>query len=126
MKSTKFWVILIALLLAASAAGAFALSRKTAEGTVARVYQDGKLIRTVDLATLTGTEEFTVTGPAGSNTVTAERGRICVSHADCPDQVCVRQGWISTGTVPIVCLPNGLVIQLEGSGAETDIDGVTG
>ena len=120
MKSTKFWVILIALLLAASAAGAFALSRKTAEGTVARVYQDGKLIRTIDLAALTGTEEFTVTGPAGSNTVTAERGRICVSHADCPDQVCVRQGWISTGAVPIVCLPNRLIIQIQGGGDALD------
>lgn len=126
MKSTKFWAIFIALLLAASAAGAFALSRKTAGGTVARVYQDGKLLQTIDLAALTGAEEFTVTGPAGSNTVTAERGRIRVSHADCPDQVCVRQGWISTGTVPIVCLPNGLVIRLEGPGAETDIDGVAG
>lgn len=126
MKSTKFWVILTAALLAASAVGAFALSRRTAEGTVARIYQDGALVRSIDLAHLTGTETVTITGPAGESVITAEPGRICVSHADCPDQICVHQGWISTEAVPIVCLPNKLVIRLEGPGAETEFDGVTG
>lgn len=126
MKSTKFWVILVAVLLAVSAAGAFAVRQRTAAGTVARVYQDGELIRAIDLSRLTEGVMFTVTGPAGESVVTAEPGRICVSCADCPDQVCVHQGWISTEAVPIVCLPNKLVIRLEGAGAETEFDGVTG
>ena len=51
-------------------------------------------------------------------------GRIRVESADCPDQVCVDQGWISDGTVPVVCLPNRLVIQIEGGG--DGLDSATG
>ena len=53
-----------------------------------------------------------------------EPGRIRVSAADCPDQVCVEQGYISDGTVPIVCLPHGLVIEIVGG--EEPLDGAAG
>ena len=59
-----------------------------------------------------------------TNTITAQPGRIRVESADCPDQVCVDQGWISDGTVPVVCLPNRLVIQIEGGG--DGLDSATG
>ena len=49
-----------------------------------------------------------------------EQGRIRVSQADCPDQVCVDQGWIADGTVPIVCLPHKLVIEIVGGGSAFD------
>lgn len=124
MKSTKFWVILIALLLILSlAAMALTLWGKTGS-TVVSIYQNGELLRTIDLSAVEEPYTFTVDGPAGTNTIQVEPGRIRVSHADCPDQVCVNQGWISNGVVPIVCLPNSLVIQIEGGDA--DIDGVAG
>jgi hypothetical protein len=124
LKSNKFWAVLLAALLAVSAVAAVAvLSGKTDQAT-AQVYQDGALLRTIDLSQVDAPYTFEVTGPAGTNTVQVERGRIRVSHADCPDQVCVHQGWISDGVVPIVCLPNALVIQLEG--ASSDLDGVAG
>lgn len=125
MKSTKFWIVLIAALLAVSAAAALLLAGRSA-GTVANVYLDGQCVRSIDLSQVGEAYTFTVEGPAGTNTVQVEPGRICVSHADCPDQVCVHQGWISTGVAPIVCLPNRLVIQIEGQAGQTDIDGVAG
>lgn len=126
MKSNKFWAILIAGLLALSALAAVLLAGRTA-GTVANVYLDGQCVRSIDLSQVGESYAFTVDGPAGTNTVQVERGRIRVSHADCPDQVCVHQGWIFTGAAPIVCLPNRLVIQIEEQAAQTtDIDGVTG
>jgi hypothetical protein len=63
---------------------------------------------------------------AGENEITAEPGRICVSHASCPDQVCVNMGWRSDGGFPIVCLPNKLVIEIESAADENPIDGVVG
>lgn len=120
MRSTRFWILLIAALLALSLAGVL-LSMRGAGGRAA-VYQDGELLRTIDL-TSAAPYAFTVEGPAGTNTVEVERGRVRVSRADCPDQVCVHQGWISTGAAPIVCLPNKLVIQVEGGGS---VDGVSG
>lgn len=126
MKKTRFWILLVLAFAALCAAGTLWVLFGRSGGTAARIYQDGVLVRTIDLSRVTGTEAFTVDGPAGSNTIEAEPGRIRVSHADCPDQVCVRQGWISDGVLPIVCLPNELVIELETGASEEVLDGVTG
>lgn len=125
MKKTRFWVLLIAAVAIVSVAAALWLFFGKTGGTVANVYQDGVCIRSIDLGALTGPETFTVSGPAGTNTIEAEPGRIRVAHADCPDQVCVDMGWRSDGAVPIVCLPNKLVIRIEKTAAD-EIDGLTG
>ena len=114
-RSSQFWAAVIATLLALSLAG-----------TVANIYLDGELVRSIDLARLDEGFSFSVEGPAGANTIQAEPGRIRVSHADCPDQVCVHQGWISSAAVPIVCLPNRLVIEITTHSAQEDLDAVTG
>ncbi len=82
----------------------------------AEIYQNGELIRTVSLSENT---EFTVYCDEGFNVVTVEDGKICVSSADCPDKVCVRQGKIS-GKVPIVCLPHRLEIRVVGGDESVD------
>ncbi len=126
MKSTKFWIVLIAVLLCVCLAASILVLGGKTQSTTAHLYQGGALVRTIDLSQVNEPFSFTVEGPAGSNTVQVESGRIRVSHADCPDQVCVHQGWISNSVAPIVCLPNQLVIQIGGSPSETEIDGVSG
>ena len=122
MKSTKFWIIVIAaVLLLSMAASAFVLLYHGAGDTVS-VTQDGKVIKRINLDTVTSPYEFIVTGEYGSNTVRVEQGRICVTDASCPDHVCVNTGWISDGAIPIVCLPNKLVIQVD-SAANAQLDG---
>lgn len=124
MRSTKFWVILLAAVLCAAAVGSYFVLSGSG-GTTARIYSGGELVETVELSLVTEGYSFTVTGPnGGTNTVTVEPGRIRVSDADCPDRVCVHQGWIENGVVPVVCLPNGLVIEISGDGG--GIDGVSG
>ena len=125
MKSTRFWVILIAGLLVISGVFAALVAGQTF-GTMVNIYLDGKCIRSIDLSQADSSYEFTVDGPAGSNTIQVEPGRICVSRADCPDQICVRQGWISTSAMPVVCLPNRLVIQIEEQSGQSELDGVAG
>ena len=119
-KSAK--LILAALVLLAAGSAALLLLRPAGEEhPVARITLDGELVREIDL---TGVEEpfsLTVEGPAGlTNTILVEPGRIRVDHADCPDQICVNQGFISDGTAPIVCLPNKLIIQITGGGEALD------
>lgn len=90
-------------------------------GNVVSVYHHGNLIDTIHLDTVTTPYSFTVESDHGDfNVVTVEQGRICVSEASCPDHVCIKTGWISDGAIPIVCLPNELVIQIESS----EINGV--
>ena len=61
----------------------------------------------------------------GINVVEVEYGRIRMLEADCPDGACVRLGWVSSGVIPIVCLPHRVIIELHG-GNGTDIDAVVG
>ena len=107
------------LMLAVAASAAWLLLVPT--GAVARITQNGELLEEIPLEEVEEPYSFTITGENGAeNTVSVERGRISISHASCPDQVCVNQGWISNGVVPIVCLPNGIVIEITGGGEDLD------
>lgn len=114
-------VILLLLVLVGAACAAFVLLRPAGTGAVARITLDGKLVEEIDLSAVTEPYTFTLEGPGGfTNTIQVEHGRIRVLEAGCPDQVCVNQGYISDGTVPIVCLPNRLVIEIVGGGDSLD------
>ena len=86
----------------------------------AEVWQDDRLVERVEL---TDTTDRTI-DLDGHNVIVLSGKTAVMQSADCPDQVCVDQGWISDGTVPVVCLPNRLVIQIEGGG--DGLDSATG
>lgn len=115
---TRTWILIFAALFAALLALWFLLP---GGGGQAAVWQDGRLLRVVDLSEDT---EFTVTGPAGENRIVVKNGEIFVAEAQCPDQTCVRHGILKAGGTPIICLPNRLVIGWRE--ADTEIDGVSG
>ena len=122
MKSNRFWIFLLSLTVVVCLGAIMLLSLRAAPGTVAEVYQNGVFLQTLRLDEPVGYTLFAANG--GSNTIVVQDGRICVSHATCPDQVCVNQGWVNTDATPIVCLPNQLVIQVKGG--EQDLDAAAG
>lgn len=115
----------ILFLLLLFAAIALQLRGGAAPGMVANIYQDGVCIRSVDLSQVTEHETYTVESSLGTNLIQIEPGKICVLEADCPDQVCVRSGWLADSAAPIVCLPHRLVIRLEKAAASEQIDTVS-
>ena len=123
-KYTK-WVMAGLMLLGAICAAALLFRPDSGGRPVARITVNDTIVNEIDLSTVKEPYSFTLEGPGGfSNTVLVEPGRICVSEADCPDQVCVHQGFISDRTVPIVCLPNKLIIEISGGG--DGLDAATG
>ena len=121
-KSVKIGIAALAVVVAASAA-ALLLAPK-GEGAVAVIKQDGVVLYEIDLDKVKGTLTFPVDGADHSwNNIVAEQGRIRVIDASCPDQVCVNQGWISDSTLPIVCLPNKVIVEIVGE--EGQLDAVT-
>ena len=40
---------------------------------------------------------------------------VSVTHADCPDHLCVKQGKITSSAIPIACVPHHLTVQIEGT-----------
>ena len=117
MLKTRTWIVLIAAAAAVLALLSWLLLASGREGTVVEVVQDGVVLREIDLSAVTGEYSFEVERPGGgSNTVCVQPGRVCVSEADCPDKICVAQGWLSDQAAPIVCLPHRLVIRIKDAG----------
>ena len=123
MKSNVFWIVILGSVILMSTLAAFFLTR--APMSYAGIYQDGELIRTIDLSDVPEPYMFYATGDAGRNVISVEHGRISVFAASCPDLICVRRGWLSSGVVPIVCVPNRLLITLN-NGPANNIDAVVG
>jgi len=145
MKSNKFWIILLSGLVLISAVITMLLWNVPT--SYAKIYHDGKLIESVNLAVIT--EPFIIiiehgdgssvlsqgdgspvieqmNRPRVLNMIEAESGRVRMIEASCPDGLCVRQGWISGGIIPIVCLPNRVIIILESAENVHDVDAIVG
>ena len=123
---TRVWAGALAIVFALCLAAAAVIWLLPGSRRVARVSVDGAVVREIDLTAATGERSFVVEGVGGTNTVTVRPGGICVSEADCPDQVCVKRGWLEGGAAPIVCLPHRLVIELVSGGSEDALDAVSG
>ena len=101
--------VIIAVIFAAGVIGSVIILLSP-PATVVRIISGGEVIRTVDLAAAAD-EVFEVTAGDMHNTVEIKDHRIRISSADCPDRTCVNMGWLSSGAMPIVCLPHHLVIE---------------
>ena len=114
-------LIIVAVLLAA-VLGLFFLmrsrqARDTGSGAMAVVTVDGKEIGRYPLRK-SGT--FPLNG--GTNILVVENGEAWVSEADC---LCMGMGKISRNGEFIACLPNRLLVVVEGAAEQSPVDGMT-
>ena len=116
-KSNLFWFALIGLIILASAAALFYFNKNS--GTTAVIYQGNEEIYRINLSEIKEPKRLVITCDYGTNVVLLENGRISIVQADCPDKLCVEQGAITTGGVPIVCLPHKLYINITDDSGET-------
>lgn len=65
---------------------------------------------------------LTVASSAGTNVIEVQASKVRVSEADCPNQDCVEQGWISKAGQQIVCLPHKLVVNITDEDASSAYD----
>ena len=56
------------------------------------------------------------------NTVQIKGGNAFMMHASCPDHLCIRQGAIHSHAQSIVCLPNRVVVTVEGADEDGEMD----
>lgn len=122
----KWDIILIAALLAASfiPEGVFLLGGDSADdgGTYAVIQVDGKEYKTVPLSDHHGTDTFTIRTESGYNTVVVRDQEIGIVEADCPDKICIGEGFISQPGATTVCLPHKVLVEVRSShGGEPDV-----
>ena len=93
----------------------FTLVRKSLleQDLIADIYQNGKLIQSIPLNHVQEPYLITLTDTdGGTNTIEVRQGAIGIIAADCPDKICVNQGFIINSLTPITCLPHRLVIEI--------------
>ena len=91
------------------------ISNVSSPSKVVGIYKDGSLVEKIDLNSVTGEREITLSGDFGDNVILVSNGRIEMKSADCPDKLCVNHGELKSSSTPIVCLPNKVVIKFENS-----------
>lgn len=80
---------------------------------IAEIYQNGSLIHTINLDTVTESYTIRIDGDNGAyNIVEIHPGEIGMREASCPDGLCAAMGFIHTEAIPITCLPNKVVIRI--------------
>ena len=120
----RVWILrgIFALLFLASALALLFMNRKNEPGS-AGVYQDGKMVLTIP----EGAEgTYRVEGDDGScNVIQAGPDGIRVVESSCPDHICEHTVWKGNSSIPIICLPNRLVIKAADVEEDLGLDGVT-
>jgi len=54
-------------------------------------------------------------GALGKVKIVIEKGRACIMESTCPNQTCVKSGWISAIGESVTCAPNQILIRIQSS-----------
>ena len=108
-------IILIASLTIIGLVLLLVVNTKSEGGSFAVVQVDGV---TVARYALSEDGVFVLNG--GSNTIEIKEGKVRMLEAQCPNLQCVHQGWISKSYQSIVCLPNKMIVTIEGDDKVVD------
>lgn len=87
-------------------------------GQMVQIVQNSNVLYTFDLSEQ-DEQTIRVEYEGRANIIQIQDGRIRMLEADCPDHTCIQMGWLDSA-VPIVCLPNHLVIQFVSSKSWVD------
>ena len=120
-KGDKILIIVVMLATAFIWGGLRYLPRKT-EDLVAVVTVKGEEMAKLALDGETLAQTI-IKIPRGEATLEYGQGKVRVlplDHDTCPNEVCWRTGWISIPGQSIVCVPNRMVITLQGVAPEVD------
>ncbi len=55
-----------------------------------------------------------VYGPLGISILEIKNGKVRMFSSPCPDKLCVREGYISKPGQMIICVPNRVIVKIEG------------
>ena len=113
--------ILIGALLLLSGLSFLALATFRDVGRTLVVERDGEEMARRSIA---DEDTLRIPGPLGVTTIQIAGGRARVLIAPCPLQLCVKTGAISNAGAIVVCVPNHMVLRIEGD-PKDGVDAVT-
>ena len=141
-KAAVILVILLLIMLIISLIWIYFAKNKSSNSKIAKIYRNDELIKSINLSEVTEKYwilvEYDSNGNnesikiidnyesnsdnndsninddcASYNIIEVRKDSIAVVAASCPDHLCMNMGFIDSSLLPITCLPNHLVIQIE-------------
>lgn len=116
-------IILVLVMLAAAMMALLIINYGVKKkGTYAVVKVDGQELYKLELDKDTTIDVAGYQG--GLNRIEVKAGKVSMTEADCPDELCVKTGKISRTGETIVCLPHRVVIEIKSTQGGNTIDSV--
>jgi hypothetical protein len=72
------------------------------------------------VAPLNQDQQFELSGPLGSTKLQISNGAVRVLSSPCPQKICIGMGQVSRSGELLACVPNRLVIRIEGESADRE------
>ncbi len=120
-KSTLILICVTLVMLFVSGVAAYEVMKKGDNGKIALIYKGDELLYEINLFDVEEPYTITINGDNGKeNIIEIREGEVGVISASCPDKLCVKKGFIGDSTLPIICLPNDIMIVVEGEEAKED------
>ena len=113
-------LVVLAVLLLGVAAAWLASGGENSGALTATVKHRGQVVARVELSSLTEEKTVSIDG-AYHLTVTLDRTGAAVTDSDCPGQDCLHTGRITRSGQSIVCLPEQVIVTLEGKAPSPDV-----
>lgn len=107
----------LAAILALAVLGSFLLPLQQGRGARVLVERDSRTIFTADLQR---DQQVELKGPLGTTVLRIEAGSARIISSPCPQKICIGLGRASHAGDLIACVPNRLVIRIEGAVAEQE------
>lgn len=116
-------LILSLLILSCIPEVAFLMSGANNPNNLEAVIQvNGAIYKKIPLTAHSGTDTLLVRTEQGYNKVIVKEQSIAITEADCPDKICVNEGFISQPGQTIACLPHKVIIEVRApDSSEPDI-----
>lgn len=126
-KKNLIAILILALIIVLSLFSLKMINRESKTLDIVKVIKNNEVIKTIDLSKVKESYEFEVKGDnEESNTIKVENTGVSIISASCKDKICIHTGKIKDSSLPIVCLPNKLIIKFESTKeSEDNIDGKT-
>ncbi|MGI6576035.1 MAG: NusG domain II-containing protein [bacterium] len=123
---TKHDKILYGLIIGAMLVGFLFIHFQSAQtGTQVVIEVEGEVVQVLPLGQLEPGEQIPIAGRLGNSILEVGQDKVRLIKSPCPDHICIAMGWVSTPGQVIVCLPNRVVVRIEGDEAP-ELDGIAG
>jgi len=119
----KLDMLIYLILLSAAAALLVLWNSADTDALTAHIYVEGELFESVYLQ---DSQEMSILTAQGHNVLGLEPDGVRMISADCRSGDCVHMGKITRPGQLIACLPNRVIVHLEGNIEEGDFDAVAG